>query len=43
MNELYDERRVHGMERPADWAQLEIDARKMIESSLELAARVEAS
>ena len=43
MNELYDERRVHGIGGPADWAQLEIDARKMVGSSLELADRVEAA
>lgn len=41
MNELYDEGRRRGIEEPADWAQLEADARKMIESGHELADRVE--
>ena len=43
MAELYDERRPRGIEGPADWPQLEIEARKMIESSLALADRVEAA
>lgn len=41
MNELYDERRRRGIEGRVDWAQLEAEARKMIESGLELADRVE--
>ena len=43
MSELYDEKRARGIEGPVDWAQLEIDAGKMIESSLEIADRVEAA
>ena len=43
MNELYDEKRTRGIDGAVDWAQLEIDARKMVESSLELADRVEAA
>ena len=43
MDELYDDKRVHGVDGPVDWARLEVDARKMIESSLELADRVEAA
>lgn len=41
MNELYDEGRGRGIEGPVDWAQLEAEARKMIESGFELADRVE--
>lgn len=41
MNELYDEGRRRGIEGRVDWAQLEAEARKMIESGLELADRVE--
>ena len=43
MNELYDEGRGRGTDGTADWARLEAEARKMIESSLELADRVEAA
>ena len=43
MDELYDDKRVNGVDGPVDWARLEVDARKMIESSLELADRVEAA
>ena len=43
MNELYGEKRNRGIEGTMDWAQLEIDARKIIESSLEFADRVEAA
>ena len=43
MAELYDEGRPSGIEGPVDWPQLEIEARKMIESSLELADKVEAA
>jgi len=41
MNELYDEGRRRGIEGRVDWTQLEAEARKMIESGLELADRVE--
>ena len=41
MNELYDEGCRRGIEGRVDWAQLEAEARKMIESGLELADRVE--
>ena len=41
MNEIYDEGRRRGIEGPVDWAQLEAEARKMIEAGLELADRVE--
>lgn len=41
MNELYDEGRRRGIEGRVDWAQLEAEAGKMIESGLELADRVE--
>lgn len=43
MNELYDEGRSRGIEGPVDWVQLEIDAKKMTKSGLELADRVEAA
>ena len=43
MNELYDEGRTRGIDGPVDWARLEAEARKMIESGLELADRVEAA
>ena len=43
MNELYDEKRVRGLDGLVGWAQLEADARKMIESGLELADRAEAA
>lgn len=41
MNELYDEGRTRGIDGPVDWARLEAEARRMIESGLELADRVE--
>lgn len=41
MNELYDEGRTRGIDGPVDWARLEDEARRMIESGLELADRVE--
>ena len=43
MNELYDERRAHGIDGPVDWTRLEVDARSMVESSIELADRAEAA
>lgn len=42
-NELYDEGRARGFDGPVDWTRLEAEARKMIESSLELADRIEAA
>lgn len=37
-------RRAHpGIDGPVDWARLEAEARKMLESGLELADRVEAA
>ena len=35
MNELYDEGRTRGIDGPVDWARLEAEARRMIESGLE--------
>ncbi len=43
MNELYDEGRTRGIVGPVDWARLEAEAGKMLESGLELADRVEAA
>ena len=43
MNELYDDGRTRGIDGPVDWARLEAEARKMLESGLELADRVEAA
>ena len=43
MNELYDEGRTRGIDGHVDWARLEAEARKMLESGLELADRVEAA
>ena len=43
MNELYDEGRGRGTDGTVDWARLEAEARKMIESGLEPADRVEAA
>ena len=37
MNELYDDGRTRGIDGPVDWARLEAEARKMLESGLELA------
>lgn len=41
MGELYDEGRTRGLDGTVDWARLEAEARKMIESGLELADRIE--
>ena len=41
MNELYDEGRTRGIDGTVDWARLEAEARKMLESGLELADGVE--
>ena len=43
INELYDEKRARGVTGSVDWARLEAEAGKMLESSLELADRVEAA
>ena len=43
MNELYDDGRTRGIDGHVDWARLEAEARKMLESGLELADRVEAA
>lgn len=43
MRELYDEGRTRGLDGTVDWARLEAEARKMIESGLELADRIEAA
>ena len=43
MNELYDDGRTRGTDGPVDWARIEAEARKMLESGLELADRVEAA
>lgn len=43
MRELYDEGRTRGIDGPVDWGLLEAEARKMIESGLELADRIEAA
>lgn len=43
MNELYDDGRTRGIDGPVDWARLEVEARGMLESGLELADRVEAA
>ena len=43
MNELYDDGRTRGIDGHVDWARLEAEARKMLESVLELADRVEAA
>ena len=43
MNELYDDGRTRGIDGPVEWARLEAEARKMLESGLELADRVEAA
>ena len=43
MNELYDEGRARGIDGTVDWLRLEAEARKMIESGLELADRIEAA
>lgn len=43
MGELYDENRTRGIDGTVDWARLEAEARKMIETGLELADRIEAA
>lgn len=43
MGALYDEGRTRGIDGTVDWARLEAEARKMIESGLELADRIEAA
>ena len=43
MNELYDDGRTRGIDGPVEWARLEAEARKMLDSGLELADRVEAA
>lgn len=43
MRELYDEGRTRGLDGTVDWSRLEAEARKMIESGLELADRIEAA
>lgn len=42
-NEFYDEGRRRGIDEAVDWARFEAEARKIIESGLELADRVEAA
>lgn len=43
MRGLYDEGRTRGLDGTVDWSRLEAEARKMIESGLELADRIEAA
>lgn len=43
MGELYDEGRSRGIDGTVDWAQLEAEAEKMIESGLEPAYGIEAA
>lgn len=43
MGGLYDEGRTRRIDGTVDWARLEAEARKMIESGLELADRIEAA
>ena len=43
MNGLCDDGRTRGIDGPVEWARLEAGARKMLESGLELAGRVEAA
>lgn len=43
MNELYDDGRTWGIDGPVEWARLEAEARKMLESGLKLADRAEAA
>lgn len=43
MNEPYDDGRARGTDGPVEWARLEAEARKMLESGLELADGVEAA
>lgn len=42
MSKLCDEARTRGVDGTVDWARLEVEAGKMIESGLELADRIEA-
>ena len=41
MNEPYDDGRTRGIDGPVEWARLKVEARKMLESGLEHADRVE--
>lgn len=41
MNGLNDDGRTRGIDGPVEWARLEVEAGKTIESGLELADRVE--
>ena len=41
MGELYDEGCTHGIDGTVDWARLDAEARKIIESGPELADRIE--
>lgn len=41
MNGLYDDGRTRGIDGPVEWARLEVETRKMLESGLELADTVE--
>lgn len=41
MSELYDDGRTRGIDGPVEWARLEAEAGRMLESGLELAGRVE--
>ncbi len=43
MNDLYEDGRTRGIDGHVDWARLEAEAGKMLESGLELADRVEAA
>lgn len=43
MNEPYDDERTRGTYGPVEWARLEAEARKMLESGLELADGIEAT
>lgn len=43
INELYDDGRTRGIDGPVEWSLLEAEARKMLESGLELADRAEAA
>ena len=43
MNELYDDGRTRSIDDTVDWTRREAEARKMLESGLELADRIEAT
>ena len=43
MDELYDEGRARGIDGTVDWPRLDAEARKMMESGLELVDRIEAA